>query len=308
MIMDKNTKIVLTVIGGGLTVLLLLMIVFVAYIGSSTDGNPFGDTVAVIPLQGEIGYASSSVLSSDVVTPETFDDEISQAEDDPTVSAILVEVNSPGGTPVASEEIMESINDSKKPVVVWISDVGASGAYLASTSADKIVASPSSMVGSIGVIMDMTDLSGLYQKLGINKYSIKAGEYKDMGADYRNLTSEERSMLQSMVDQDYAHFISIVATNRHLNATYVESVAGGKIYTGTQAKDLKLVDDTGSKEHALDLAAKLGGIDGEYNIVTITPPTSFEDMLSSVSSSLAYSLGKGIGSNLKEGSIEYIFQ
>ena len=112
---------------------------------------------------------------------------------------------------------MNIINKSKKPVVVWISDVGASGAYLAASSADKIVASPSSMVGSIGVIMELTDLSKYYAKLGINKYSIKAGQYKDMGADYRPLTTtEERNMLQGMVDQDYDHFLNIVSENRHL--------------------------------------------------------------------------------------------
>ncbi len=118
----------------------------------------------MIPLQGEIGYGSLQ-SGDNVISPEMIQEAISKAESDSSVSSILIDVNSPGGSPVASEEIMNIIKNSKKPVVVWISDVGASGAYLAASSADKIIASPSSMVGSIGVIMQLTDLSKYYQKM-----------------------------------------------------------------------------------------------------------------------------------------------
>ncbi len=130
------------------------------------------NSVAEIPLQGEIGYGSSS-SGDNVISPEMMQEAISKAESDSSVSSILIDVNSPGGSPVASEEIMNIIKNSKKPVIVWISDVGASGAYLAASSADKIIASPSSMVGSIGVIMELTDLSKYYQENGINKYLSK---------------------------------------------------------------------------------------------------------------------------------------
>ena len=263
--------------------------------------NPNGDTVAIIPLQGEIGYGASNSSGSSIITPEMVKTAIIKADSDNSVSSIVIDLNSPGGSPVASEEIMNTINNTKKPVVVWISDVGASGAYLAASSADKIVASPSSMVGSIGVIMELTDLSKYYQQNGINKSSIKAGEFKDMGADYRPLTTAERSMLQGMVDQDYNHFIDIVSVNRHLDTNYTNNIAQGKIYTGTQAKDLKLVDETGSEKSATDIAAKLGGIKGSYNTVTISPSYSILDILNSVSSRIAYSIGMGIGSNLQNG-------
>jgi protease-4 len=224
---------------------------------------------------------------------------ISQAESDSSVSSIVIDVNSPGGSPVASEEIMNSIKSSKKPVVVWISDVGASGAYLASSSADKIIASPSSMVGSIGVIMQITDLSKYYQENGINISSIKAGQYKDMGVDYQPLTTTERNMLQGMVNQDYDHFIDIVSTNRHLSKNYTENIAQGKIYTGTQAKKLKLVDETGGKTVALDEAAKLGGIKGSYNVITISPTSNLLNVINNFSSMIAYSVGMGIGKDLE---------
>ena len=300
--MKRDSKIVLSIVFGGLFIMIILILGISALIGSSDSSinmSPNGDTVAIIPLHGEIAYGSSGITGGSVITPEMVQDAISKAESDSSVSSILLDVNSPGGSPVASEEIMGIIKDSKKPVVVWISDVGASGAYLAASSADEIVASPSSMVGSIGVIMELTDLSKYYQMNGINKYSIKAGQYKDMGADYRNLTTDEKNMLQGMVDQDYDHFITIVSDNRHLDKNYTKSIAEGKIYTGTQAKDLKLVNDTGGKTHALDIAAKLGGIKGSYNTVTISTTSGLLDLLNSLSSKIAYSIGLGIGNNLK---------
>jgi protease-4 len=298
--MKKDTKIVISIIVGGLLIISLLLIALFTVIGSTNtlSSAPNGDTVAVIPLQGEIGYSSSN-SSDSVVTPEMMQNSITQAESDNSVSSIVIDVNSPGGSPVASEEIMNSIKSSKKPVVVWISDVGASGAYLASSSADKIIASPSSMVGSIGVIMQITDLSKYYQANGINISSIKAGQYKDMGAEYQPLTTDERNMLQGMVNQDYDHFIDIVSTNRHLDKNYTEGIAQGKIYTGIQAKDLKLVDETGGKTVALDEAAKLGGIKGSYNVITISPTSDLLNVLDNISSKIAYSIGMGIGKDLE---------
>jgi protease-4 len=298
--MKKDSKIVISILIGGLIVISLLLLVLFTVMGgvSTLSSAPNGDTVAVIPLQGEIGYDSSN-SSESIVTPDMIQNSISQAESDSSVSSIVIDVNSPGGSPVASEEIMNSIKSSKKPVVVWISDVGASGAYLASSSADKIIASPSSMVGSIGVIMQITDLSKYYQENVINISSIKAGQYKDMGADYQPLTTTERNMLQGMVNQDYDHFIDIVSTNRHLSKNYTENIAQGKIYTGTQAKKLKLVDETGGKTVALDEAAKLGGIKGSYNVITISPTSNLLNVINNFSSMIAYSVGMGIGKDLE---------
>lgn len=298
--MRRDSKIILSIILGGLLIITILLLT----ISILTDGsislniNPNGDTVAIIPLHGEITYGSIGIIGGSVITPEIIKKAITKAETDNSICSILLDVNSPGGSPVASEEIMDMIKECKKPVVVWISDVGASGAYLAASSADKIVASPSSMVGSIGVIMELTDLSQYYQMNGVHKYSIKAGQYKDMGADYRSLTPDENKMLQGLVDQDYNHFITIVSNNRHLDKNYTRSIAEGKIYTGIQAKELKLVDDIGGKSHALDIAAKLGGIKGNYNIITIST-SGLLDLFNSLSSKIAYSIGLGIGNNLK---------
>ncbi|GAB4317653.1 MAG: signal peptide peptidase SppA [Methanobacteriaceae archaeon] len=303
--MNKNIKHLIIIIGG-LIIISLITTVFLTYIGSLL-GTSWGGTVAVIPIQGEIGYSSSNILGGTTVNPDTIKTLINDAENDANVKAILLEINSGGGSPVASEEIMEAVKECKKPVVVWISDVGASGAYLVASPADKIIASQSSIVGSIGVILSLTNLSDLYQKLGINRTAITGGEYKDMGADYRDLTPEERKMLQEMVDEDYDYFIALVAENRNLTKKYVESIAEGKIYTGPQAKKVKLIDDVGSKDYALDEAAKLGGIIGPYDIVTLTPPVTFEEMIAGFSSNFGYSIGKGMGEFMQKGTIEYVF-
>ncbi len=296
--MDKNIK--LLIIGaGGLLVIFVLIIGVIAIIGSSLGG-----TVAVIPIQGEIAYASSDILGGSVANPDIIKSQLKQADEDGSVSAILLDINSPGGTPVASTEIMEAVKNCKKPVVAWISDTGASGAYLVASGADKIVASKSSWVGSIGVILTLTDLSDLYKTIGVDKYSIKAGKFKDMGADYRNLTTEEKNLLQNMVNQEHENFISIVAENRNLSRNYVKSLAEGQVFTGEQAKTLKLIDENGGKDQALDIAAKLGGLDDSYEVITVSQPQSIEDILSSLSSKLGYSIGKGIGNMIQNENLQ----
>lgn len=306
--MNKESKIFITLILGcslAVIFLILLLIFSGTNINQALNQNQKGNAVAIIPIEGQIAFGQTDGGEL-VVTPEQIRQAIKQAEEDNGVSSILIEMNSPGGSAVASEEMMEAIKSAKKPVVVWISDAGASGAYLAATSADKIIASPSSIVGSIGVLMDITDLSEYYQNLGINKYSIKAGEYKDMGADYRPLTPEETKMLQNMVNEDYDRFITLVAQNRNLDKNYVSTIAQGKIYTGTQAKNNKLVDDVGGQKHALDVAAELGGIKGEYNVISISTSNPLMDFINSLIARASYSLGKGIGNYMHNGSIQYI--
>lgn len=292
--MEKNTKIIFAIVGILLAFFLIFILVsvFIGYTSLESGNIGLGDTIAVIPIYGEITYGSSD---SYYTNPDEIKSLIKEANEDSSISAIVLDVNSPGGTPVASEEIMQAIKESEKPVVSWISDSGTSGAYLASSASDKIVASPSSWVGSIGVILQLSDLSEMYKKMGINKYSLKAGQYKDMGADYRNLTADEKKMLQTMVDEEYSYFISLVANNRNLTTDYVKNIAEGKIYTGRQALKLKLVDSLGGKDKAIQEAADLSGIGDSYNIITMSPPTTFEKILSGITSQLGYSMGAGIG-------------
>lgn len=299
--MDKNSKIVLGVIGSLVGIFLLMVLSIIIILGMSSANIATGNSVAVIPIYGEVSYGSSE--NSYYTNPDDIKNLIQQANDDTSVRAIVLDINSPGGTPVASGEVMASIKNSKKPIVSWISDTGTSGAYLLASASDKIIASPSSWVGSIGVILQLSDLSEMYRQMGVNKYALKSGKYKDMGADYRNITPEERKMLQTMIDEEYDYFISTIAQNRNLSKDYVKSIAEGKIYTGRQSLKIKLIDSLGGKDQAIQKAADIAGIGNYYNVITLSPPSTFERLLSSITSQIGYSMGLGIGDSNSNSSL-----
>ena len=154
----------------------------------------------------------------------------------------MLRVNSPGGTVAASEEISAYVKAAKKPVVVSVGDVDASGAYMVSSQADTIIALPGSAVGSIGVITEIPNVNGLLEKLGIEFVTITAGEYKGAGSPFEALTATETALIQTSVDEVYAQFIDIVAEGRDMERSEVESLATGWAWNGSEAKKLGLVD------------------------------------------------------------------
>lgn len=250
--MDEKKKYFgLGIIGGfGIITIVIAIMIFIPITAMISGPS----TVAVIPVYGEIGYGASTENTT-VANPDTFSQMMDDALNDPGIGAIVLDINSPGGSPVAGEQMLEKVNSSTKPVIARISDTGSSAAYMVASGADKIVASPSSWVGSIGVILTLSDLSEYYKKQGVDIYSITGGKYKDMGADYRNLTSEEKNMLQTMVDEEYEYFIKLIANNRNLSFDYVKKIAEGRPYTGQQGLNVSLVDHLGGKDYAIELAA-----------------------------------------------------
>jgi len=292
--MDKNIKLLILGVAG-LFALSILLVGVGLMMGPT--GPILGGTVAIISVHGGIAYAPPDMMGGNVANPNTIINQIEDAEEDPSISAILLDINSPGGTPVASTEIMEAVKNCSKPVVAWISDSGTSGAYLVASGADRVVASRSSWVGSIGVIITLADLSELFDAIGVDMYSIKAGRFKDMGANYRELTSEERQMLQNMVNEMHNDVISYIAENRKLDINHVRGLAEGQIFTGTQAKELRLIDEVGGRKRALDIAAELGGIGEQYQTVTMEEPQMFEDIFGMGLSKIGYFVGRGIGSS-----------
>jgi protease-4 len=244
---------------------------------AGTQPSPVaGDAIALIHIDGVIAGTGSNV-----VTPEGVLDELKSAEDDRRVKAILLRIDSPGGTVAASEEIASEIARASKPVVASIGDVGASGAYMVASQCDSVVAAPGSTVGSIGVILEVADLQGLLSKLGVKFAVITAGAYKDIGSPYRSLTATETEMLQEQVDLSYEQFIDLVAVGRNMPKDEVRGLATGFAWVGTQAKDLGLVDELGNYNDAIDVAAKLGKIKGEPQIVTYEQ-SSYLDALSAL--------------------------
>jgi len=239
-----------------------------------------GDSVYEIRLEGVIsGEKYASILSGETVTPEEIIGQLDDAEKNPNVKAILIRVNSPGGSPAASQEIYEEIRKMEKPVVVSVSDTCASGAYYISSAADRIIANRSSSVGSIGVIMQIPNYEDLYEKLGLKYTTIKQGKYKDVGSPDRPITAEEMKLLEAQLKVIYRQFISDVAEARNMDISEVEELATGWVFLGTEALELGLIDGIGNYKDAIDIAARLGGIKGEPYVIKEEISYSFMDLI-----------------------------
>lgn len=243
----------------GLTTLLLLAMLMPIGCASISMGNK----IAVVPLSGTITAESNSLLYLQTITPDSVRQQLARAERDTAVKAIVLRVESPGGVVAPCQEILEEIEKVKqsKPIVVSMGSEAASGGYYISCKANRIVALPGTSTGSIGVISQIPNLEGLYDKLGIEMQTFKGGKYKDMYSGLRELTPEEKEIMQQLTDEYYEQFVEVVAEGRGLSIEAVRSLATGQIYSGTKAKELGLVDELGGLDTAIDLAAELAGIE-----------------------------------------------
>ena len=205
-------------------------------------------------------------------------EELKKAAEDPDVRALLVRINSPGGTVTAADIIHEELEGWKRetgrPVVAVMLDVAASGGYYVALAADTIVAHPTSVTGSIGVIMFSLNAEGLMQKVGLSAGAIKSGERKDMGSPFRTLTDEERKIFQGVIDNLYAQFVAKLVAGRRLPPETARSVADGRIYTAQQALALNLVDRVGYMPDAIDAARRAAGV-GEARVVVYRRPRDY---------------------------------
>jgi protease IV len=220
-----------------------------------------GNKVAVISLSGPIQSESSGFLfGGSIISPQLVRSQLERAKNDVGVKAVVLHVESPGGSAAASQEILNELGRLEKPIVVSMGDVVASGGYYISAKADKIVALPATLTGSIGVISEIPNLKGLFDKLGIEMEVFTGGKHKDMYAGLRELTPEEKVIMQEITDQIYDQFVQVVVEGRGLSEDKVRELATGQLYTGVQAKELGLVDELGGLNEAIDLAASLAGI------------------------------------------------
>jgi protease-4 len=236
-------------------------------------------TVAVTDLGEDQSYDSSSGTGTESVAVVEMKDVISTSDDvvrqlrkyqkNRMVKAIVLRVDSPGGAVSPSQEIYDEVRktrDAGKPVVVSMGSVAASGGYYVSLGASKIVANPGTITGSIGVISQFTNLSGLMEKVGIENTTIKSGKFKDAGSPFRRMTPEEQQYWQSTIDNVYEQFVAAVSRERNIPIDSVKRIADGRIYTGEQAYRLRLVDTLGSYQTAISLAGTLGKIQGEPRV------------------------------------------
>jgi protease-4 len=238
------------------------------------SGPQSGPAVAVIDIDGEIvsgssgtiGLGSSYAVSGDILPL------VRQAASDSDVKAILLRINSPGGSVVASDEIYHALKGCGKPIVVSMGELDASGGFYISMAAQYLVANPNTLTGSIGVISEFPEASQLMKNLGITVAVIKSGAVKDMGSMYRPMTDDEKAIWQQVIDETYGSFVQIVADGRHLSMDQVLALADGRVFTGRQALALGLVDALGYEEDALAKAAALGGIKGTPRVIHLAPP------------------------------------
>ena len=240
-------------------------------------GVGLGDAVAVIQLEGTITSGPEEYLTAQGITPGRVADLLEQATD-PAVKAIVVRVNSPGGSVVASDEIYHALLAFEKPVVVWMGEVAASGGYYIACGGDHVFAHPDTLTGSIGVISQFINVEELLDDVGVQMVVITSGPRKDIGSPFREMTEEEQALWREITDEIYEGFVEVVAESRELPLEQVRELADGRIYTGQQALELGLVDDVGTLQDAIATAAELGGIAGEPRVIELRPTPSLRDL------------------------------
>jgi len=214
--------------------------------------------VAIIPIHSEIGMPESSIYS---LTSDSIDRLLESAEENPNVKVIVLSINSGGGSVVACQEIVEKVKSLEKPVIAWIRDIGASGAYWIASASDYIIASPISLTGSIGVTASYLDFAGLFEKYGITYWNFTIPENKDIFTSYKTPSEEEISIIESILNKTYAIFVEDVAVNRNMSVEYLVNVTRkGAVLSGEQAYEVGLVDYLGNREAMIALAKKIGNL------------------------------------------------
>ncbi len=277
----------------------LLIFSLIASVFFISGNENLGYNTAVIPIQGEITTDGGSSIFNDYASSTDLVQEIEKAKNDPNVKAIIFEINSPGGSPVATDEISEEIKSLKADnitTVAWIREEGASGAYWIASSTNHIVADRMSIVGSIGVYGSYLEYSGLLKDYNVTYERLVSGEYKDTGTPYRPLSSAEEALLQDKLDKLHGYFIEAVAENRNMSVDSVTKLATGEIFLGSEAKDNGLIDELGGKTEAQKY------IESKLNITVtskdFTQKKSFIESLMQAMNKNSFYIGQGISSGL----------
>jgi len=247
----------------GLGVIAALLIFFFSILffigrsGGKTSRFAFGDKIAVVEVRGVITESSGII------------EEIHQYQEDEGVKAIILRIDSPGGGVGPSQEIYREISKVKikKKVITSMGSVAASGGYYIACASDRIVANPGTITGSIGVLMEFTNIEELFKKIGIKGVVLKSGEHKDIGSPFREMTPDEKKIVQDVIDNVHQQFIEAVVKGRKMDREKVVQIADGRILTGEQAKQLGLVDEMGNLQDAIDMTAKMVGIVGKPNVL-----------------------------------------
>jgi protease-4 len=290
----KNRMLIWLLLGGGAFVLLAVTLTALVLTFGGDEGSEFAfsDRIQVIDIEGEL------VQSRPIV------DQLKRYEDSNSVKAILLNIDSPGGGVAVSQEIYTEIKRLRekkdKIVVAYLSSTGASGAYYVSVATNKIVANPGTIVGSIGVIAEWTNYADLMEWAKLKDIVFKTGEFKDTGSPSRALTDNEKKYFQGLIDDMYVQFLEAVAAGRKLDLQEVRSMADGRVFTGRNAKERKLIDEIGNFQDAVDVTAKLAGISGKPRLIRLTRQrVTLLDVLTTDLSRLVPFSGQSMKSQIK---------
>jgi protease IV len=281
-------------LGGGAFVLLAAIVIAIALTVSPDEAADFSfsDRIQVVDIEGEL------LQSTPIV------EQLKRYEDSNSVKAILLNIDSPGGGVAVSQEIyaeLRRLREKKdKMIVAYLSSTGASGAYYVACAANKIVANPGTIVGSIGVIAEWVSYAELLEWAKLKDIVFKTGEFKDTGSPTRPLTDNEKKYFQGLIDDMYVQFLEAVSSGRKLDLQEVRSMADGRVFTGRDAKERKLIDEIGNFQDAVDLTAKLSGISGKPRLLRLSRPrVTLLDVLTTDLSRLVPFNGQGMQSQIK---------
>jgi len=256
--MKRSDRIIAIIVAAALIILFIIL-----YSGINAKKVQYSrdfsrGQIAVIKLRGVI------------VSPDKIVNQLSKFSRRKDIKAIVLRIDSPGGGVAASQEIYEAVKrvrNSGKPIVASIASVGASGGYYVALGANRIMANPGSITGSIGVIVNFPLVVDFLDKIGVKFKTVKSGNYKDLGSPYREFTDEDRAKIKEVVDNLFNQFVDIVAEERHLDKNDLLKLADGRIFTGSQAIEYSLIDTLGTFEDAILLAGKMAGIEGRPKVI-----------------------------------------
>lgn len=281
-----------------LTIAAVLIVIFIILplAFSLFDGSKRGN-VALIPINGAITVNGGSYLGSSTVSSADIVQFIEEADKNSEIKVIMLEINSPGGSAVASDEISLAIKRADKPVIALIREVGASGGYWIASAAEYVIANRMSITGSIGVISSYLEFSGIMDKYGVGYERLVAGEKKDLGNPYTQLSEEDRKLLQGKLNKIHDFFIEEIAENRGIESSKIKKLATGEFFLGVEALELGLVDALGDKEAAEEyMETKYGITEPDY--VEYKKEVGLLGLFSGVFSDWSFNMGEGLGSIL----------
>jgi protease-4 len=241
----------------GIGAIVIISIAALLFLGMGDSTLQFGEKVGVIEIKGLIA------------DPQPVLTQLKEFRNNKDVKAIVLRIDSPGGGVGPSQEIYAEVKKTSrvKKVVASMGAIAASGGYYVASAADHVMANPGSITGSIGVVMEFANLEELFKKIGVSAFVLKSGQYKDVGSPFREMTPQEKTLLQGFVDSVHQQFVTAVAEARGIPKERIEAIADGRILSGEQAQKLGLLDSLGNLEDAIAIAAELGGIKGQPSVV-----------------------------------------